>query len=457
MREIGHVLDFHVPDHMSVQVEGVAIDSRTVKKGMLFFALQGERVDGHHFIDEAFQRGACGAVVRKSKFSSSGSYGRGVLISVEDPLEALQNVATHFRKQLSIPVIAVTGTNGKTTTKEMIAAVLETRFRVMKSPGNYNNQIGLALSICDWDRNGEIGVVEMGTNHFGEIHRLCQIAQPTHGVITNIGKGHLEFFGHIEGVSRAKAELLEYLGEKGEAFINGDDIYLYPLKNIVKKTVTYGFSDRCDIRGQMLSEANGSGFSRMRIGKNTLKISVPGQFNLYNGLAAVSVGRQFGISWKEIKKILEGYRPLEKRMEVLRFSEIVILNDTYNANPTSLQEALKVLKTFQKGGRKIVVLGDMLELGKKSKEEHRMIGEWIVDYHVDMFFSYGPEMKSAAEHAKALGFKKVNHYDLKEDLINELLSILQEKDVVLVKGSRGMQMEEVVERLRNILQTGSKE
>ncbi len=456
MGEISHVLNFHLPDFMSVPVEGVAIDSRAVKKGMLFFALQGEHVDGHHFIDDAFQREACGAVVRKNRFSSSGSYGKGFLISVNDPLEALQNVAAHFRKQLDIPVIAVTGTNGKTTTKEMIADVLGTRFRVMKSPGNYNNQIGLALSICGWDQKGEIGVVEMGTNHFGEIRRLCQMAQPTHGVITNIGKGHLEFFGHIDGVTQAKAELLEYLKGKGEAFINGDDIHLYALKHLVKKTVTYGFSEHCDVRGQIL-KVNKSGFSKMKIGKNTINISVPGQFNLYNGLAAVSVGRRFGISWQTIREALEHYRPLEKRMEVLRFSEIVILNDTYNANPTSVQEALNVLQTFQEGRRKIAVLGDMLELGKKSKEEHQMIGEWIVNCKLDIFFSYGPEMKAAAEQAKKSGIKEVNHYDLKEDLINELLSILQEKDVVLVKGSRGMHMEEVVERLKKILHTGSKE
>ncbi len=453
LQEIIHLLGTQSPADAPKQVKGVSIDSRTIQSGMLFFALQGERVNGHDFIDEVFQKGACGAVVEKQRYASIKQNQNDLLIPVEDPLAALQSVAACYRQRLAIPVIAVTGTNGKTTTKEMIAAVLGKRFKVMKSPGNYNNHIGLALSLCGWDRKGEIGVVEMGTNHFGEIFRLCQIAQPTHGVITNVGKGHLEFFKSVEGVSRAKAELLEYLRDSGEVFINGDDPYLYALKNFVKKTVTYGFSDHCDIRAQMLGK-NGLGLPRMKIEEHIVNLPVPGEFNLYNGLAAVSVGKAFGISWEEISEGLDHFQPVNKRMDILQFSDIVILNDTYNANPTSMQEALKALQMIQKEGRKIAVLGDMLELGEMSQEEHRLLGEEIVDCGLDFFFGYGTEMKEAIEYAKSLGYQEAHHYDSKEKIIGALQSLLKNNDAVLVKGSRSMRMEEVVEGLKSHFRTG---
>ncbi|MBN2029937.1 UDP-N-acetylmuramoyl-tripeptide--D-alanyl-D-alanine ligase [bacterium] len=419
---------------------------------MLFFALQGEHADGHDFIDEVFQKGACGAVIQNQRYRSL-KQNQNRLIPVEDPLAALQHVATYCRQQLAIPVIAVTGTNGKTTTKEMIAAVLGTRFKVVKTPGNYNNHIGLALGLCGWDQKGEIGVAEMGTNHFGEIRRLCEIAQPTHGVITNIGKGHLEFFGTIEGVGRAKAELLEYLKNEGKVFINGDDSHLYALRELAHKTVTYGFSDRCDIRAIKL-ETDGAESIQMKIEEHVVHIPVPGEFNLYNALAAVSVGIHFGLSWKEIQDGLDHFQTVNKRMEVIRLSEIIILDDTYNANPSSVHEALQVLRTFQKEGRKIAVLGDMLELGRTSKGEHRTVGQWIADGAVDLFFAYGKEMQEAVASAKSKGFKEASHCNSKEDLIWALRAILRAKDVILIKGSRAMRMEEVVEGLKTHFMAG---
>lgn len=453
--EVADVLDVCLEGEERMVVKGISIDSRTLEKGMLFFAIRGGRFDGHDFVEEAFTRGACGVVVARA-WATTQDRGHDGVLAVEDPLRALQDVASYYRRKLGFPVIAVTGSNGKTTTKEMIAAVLGTKYRVMKSLGNLNNHIGVALSVCAWEKHGEIAVVEMGTNHFGEIRRLCEIARPTHGLITNIGKGHLAFLDDLEGVARAKAELLESLAEGGEAFLNGDDPYLYPLRRIVGKTLTYGFSDACDFRGMDVG-VDGFGFPRMRLGGRKLKLSVPGQHNLYNGLAAAAVGRVFGVPWEDVHAALEGYRPMDKRMEVLQFGGIVVLNDTYNANPTSVHEALSTLTVVKEAKRRVVVLGDMLELGEKSQSEHQSVGEWVVAFGMDGFFAYGPETKVAVERSKVLGMKHAVHFESKIDLLEALIFWLQNGDIVLVKGSRGMQMEDVVEGLREKFQDTTQE
>jgi len=452
--ETAKVLSVPLRGGDSIPVRGVSTDSRTLKKGMLFFALRGERYDGHCFVDEVLAKGACGAVVEQ-KWLSPGRKEK-ILLPVTDSLRALQDVASHYRQKFRFPVVAVTGTNGKTTTKEMISSVLATQYRVMKSPGNLNNHIGVALSVCAWEEGGELAVVEMGANHFGEIRRLCEIVRPTHGLITNIGKGHLEFFTNIEGVVRAKAELLEFLGGEGKTFLNGDDPHLFPLKNIAGEVVTYGFSDRCDLRGEDLG-VDGSGFPRMKVGEATVRIPVPGRHNLYNGLAAAVVGRAFGISWSAIKEGLESCHSMEKRMELLKFGGVTILNDTYNANPSSVPLVLMTLRAMKGVKRRIAVLGDMLELGKRSEEEHRNVGEWVVESGMDVFFCYGMEMGVAAERAKELGINQVRHFNSKSDLVEVLENFLEEGDLVLVKGSRGIEMEEIVEELRRGLHGEAKE
>ncbi len=445
--EIAEVLGAQLFCDGSTRIKRVSIDSRTLKKGMVFFALSGDRYDGHSFLGEVFEKGAAGAVVDEKKVSLN-EYGNGkILLKVADPLRALQDVASYYRRKFNVPIISVTGTNGKTTTKEMIAAVLSTRYRVVKSPGNLNNHIGVALSVCSWSRDDEYAVVEMGANHFGEIYRLCEIARPTHGLITNIGKGHLEFFGSEEGVARAKSELLQFLGNNGKAFLNGDDQYLFHLRDLVRDTVTYGFSNRCDIRAYDLG-ADESGFPSMKVGEKKIKIFIPGRYNLINGLAAAAVGRSFGISWEAIQKSLESYRPMKKRMEVIELSGTTIINDTYNANPVSVQHALSALSDMKKIRRKIVVLGDMLELGKSSETEHKKIGELIAELGIDIFFSYGAEMEAASKRAKELGVDVVEHFDSKTELGARLQQIIKEDDGILVKGSRGMKMEEVVEMLQ---------
>jgi UDP-N-acetylmuramoyl-tripeptide--D-alanyl-D-alanine ligase len=445
--EVASALNLPLKKRRNVLASRISIDSRTVEPGALFFALKGERFDGHDFVEEALHQGAVAAVVERIVKGQKDHLENGVLFKVNDSLRALQDLAAYYRRKFIFPVIAVTGTNGKTTTKEMIAQVLSTHYQVMKTEGNLNNHIGVALSIFTWNRNGELAVVEMGTNHFGEIRRLCEIALPTHGVITNIGKGHIEFLRDEAGVARAKTELLEALTDKGLAFINGDDKYLKPYLRHVGKTITFGFGKNCDLVGQDAG-LDRFGFPKMEVEGQPIRLSVSGRYNLYNALAAIAVGRVFGIPWNEIQEKLWRFHPVDKRSEVLHFAGISIVNDTYNANPSSVEQALLLLRDMVGIQRRIVVLGDMLELGKTSGIEHGQIGKLVASLGIDAFYSTGSSMRKAALAAQKAGIKRAEWFKSKQDLCKALLPFLRDGDGVLVKGSRDMKMEDVVEEIR---------
>jgi UDP-N-acetylmuramoyl-tripeptide--D-alanyl-D-alanine ligase len=447
LKEVAHVLGSHSNMEMTIPVNGVSIDTRSLREGMLFFALKGEHCDGHQFVNDALHKGACGAVVINDYLNRPDIPPNNALIAVHDTLQALQDLASFYRKQFDFPVIAVTGTNGKTTTKEMISAILCNQYCVMKNPGNYNNHIGLALSILQWKKEGEIAVLEMGTSNFGEISFLCEIAQPTHGVITNIGKGHLLLFGDEDGVLNAKAELLTYLAKKGVAFLNGDDPRLATVRDMAYKTIMYGFQDQWDVRG--IEEAyDKNGFPSMSVHGEHIQLSIPGKVNLYNALGAAAVAIHFNIPWSRIQHALENFKGFDKRMQVIRIHGLYILNDSYNANPTSMANAFEAFQSIRRLNRKIIILGDMLELGEKSKEEHKRLGKIVYDLRFDTFFAFGSQMRIAADVCGRLG-GKVFHFNSKEKLIETLLGYLKEGDGVLVKGSRGMNMDEIVTALMN--------
>jgi UDP-N-acetylmuramoyl-tripeptide--D-alanyl-D-alanine ligase len=444
LQEISKILDTHFYGNDKIPIEGVSIDTRTLKPGMLFFALSGEHSDGHNFVDQAFKQGACGAVVKPD---SSTFKENNRLFKVDEPLKALQDIATVYRKKFEFPVIAVTGSNGKTTTKEMISSILETQFRVNKTPGNLNNHIGVALSICSFSSHDEIAVLEMGTNHFGEIFRLCEIANPTCGLITNIGKGHLEFFKDLSGVARAKSEILHFLGKEGIAFLNGDDPYLITKRQSVNKSIMFGFSEECDIQGKEAS-INSSGFPEMKVDGELIQLSFPGIHNLYNALAAIAIGRWFSITIKEIAEVLRIFKPIGKRMNMIQLHGMFVIDDTYNANPSSVYEAIQTLTDLLNVKRRIVVLGDMLELGISSYSEHKKIGDILAELNIDAFFGFGKECKIATKYAKNAGMKDSYHFNNLSDLVSALKLWVREGDGILVKGSRGMKMEEVVDMLK---------
>ncbi len=426
-------------------LKGISIDSRNIESGMLFWAIKGDRYDGHDFVQSALDKGACGAVVHQD-FQLPNAEN---LIHVEDTLNALHSLANDYRKRLGIPVIAITGTNGKTTTKEMLVSILKTTMKTATSQGNFNNHIGVPLSILTWPDDAEIGVLEMGMNHLGEINTLCQIAEPTHGIITNIGKGHLEFLKDVAGVAKAKGELLEYLNSKGTAFLNGDDEWLITMRNLILNSVLFGFSDSCSVQATDIE--NSTEAITFKVQNESIWMPVIGEYNVSNALAAIAAARHFKISWDHIRLGLENFEPVQQRMQIIQAGNIQIINDVYNANPTSMKNALMTLNEFPVNGRKIAVLGDMAELGQVSEAEHIRIGQLVKELNLDGFWSYGPLMQYAFHESQRVGFTNTHHFENHKDLTEHLLSNIQKGDVILIKGSRSSRMETVVSLLESDL------
>ncbi|MDP1678233.1 MAG: UDP-N-acetylmuramoyl-tripeptide--D-alanyl-D-alanine ligase [Bacteroidota bacterium] len=433
-------------------ISGVSTDSRAVKKNDLFFALKGEKFDAHEFIDSVVKAEAVAIVVHREWARKNDKYFRTfpcVFAIVNDTTVAFGELARIYRRKFDIPVIAIGGSNGKTTTKEMVNAVLRTTYNVLSTEGNLNNHIGVPQTLFRLTSKHDVAVVEIGTNHFGEVKYLCEIAEPTHGLITNIGKEHLEFFGDEDGVAKEELELFNYLNSHhGIAFVNCDDRYVETGSKKLKKQVSYGMMSKADIRAKKIhtNELGQSKFEIVWQKKNILysvSLEVPGLHNVMNALAASAVGLTLRVKAKKITEALEHFSSTSKRMEVLPKNGITILNDTYNSNPDSVIVALKTLTLFNTNAKKIVVLGDMRELGEASKREHTNIGVIVAEMKFNHLFTVGPFSKYTSE---AFG-STAKHFESKDELSNELRKILKPGDVVLVKGSRGMKMEDIVYQL----------
>ena len=447
----------------SSSARGVSTDSRSVSGGQIFFALRGENFDGHKFVSDAIAKGASCAVVERKWLDQNRDYAQTLpLVVVENTVTALGQLARIHRRKFDVPVVAVGGSNGKTTTKEMVARVLGKKMKVLKTAGNHNNQIGVPLTLFQLSRSHEAAVVEIGTNQPGEIARLCEILLPTGGLITNIGREHLEFFRNIAGVGKEEGALFEFLGaNNGTAFVNKDDDFVVALSSSVKRRFTYGFtanrSLRRDMAGRLFGfDAAGRGLFEMKYKRKTelVRLGVPGIHNAFNAAAAAAVGFYFGVSAREIKKALESYRSIEKRMELLKIGGVTILNDTYNSNPDSVTAAVRWLSMVTSSGRRIVALGDMLELGKAAAREHREVGKKIAKQKFDYLLTYGNLAREIAVAADSR--LKAESFEDKSKLIERLMGLVAPGDVVLVKGSRGMKMEEVVNTLAEKLKAGAR-
>ena len=447
---VDHVREQNFDGVWGKRLRGVSTDSRMVKQGDVFFAIRGNRFDGHTFVREAFSRGCIAAVVEES-FAHENSLEPGApLLFVKDSVKALGGFARWYRRKFDVPLIAVTGSNGKTTTKEMVAAVLSEKFTVLKTEGNLNNHIGVPMTLFRLEKKHQAAVIEMGTNHFGEIEYLCSVAEPTHGLITNIGRAHLEFFGDVEGVAKAKGELFEWLGSHGLGFVNADDPLVLEKSKRLRKKFTYGLTGkRVNVKGRFLG-LNRWVQPRFSVGGHPLprpfsvQLRTCGTYAAENALAAAAVGIHFGVNARKIKSALESFRARSKRMEVLKVQGVTILNDTYNANPDSVLAALKTLALMECKGKKIVVLGDMLELGEVSEREHRSIGREIQSLQLEYVLTYGSDASViVAESHVPYAF----HFEEKSMLIAHLEELVAPGDIVLVKGSRGMKMEDVVVHL----------
>jgi UDP-N-acetylmuramoyl-tripeptide--D-alanyl-D-alanine ligase len=434
---------------------GVSIDSRTISDGELFFAIRGDKFDGHDFLDNALVKGS-GAVVDSVPENVPGDK---VVIRVNDTLRSMQDLAHFLRMRLDVPVVAITGSNGKTTTKEMVYAIMSTRFRTLKNQGNLNNHIGLPLSLMKLGRDDEAIVLEMGMNAQGEIRRLCEIAVPTHGVITNIGPAHVGRLGSYEAVRDAKLEILEGLSA---AVVNADDDFLVKGINMAKEyngqVTSFAIDNDAHVTAKNIKMTeNGSRFvlDVKDIGAVPVNLHLYGRFNIYNALAAAAVCSTLRIKIDEIKRALETLSGSPMRFEISRAGGVTLINDAYNANPASVEESLKEAVRLGAGNRVAVVLGDMHELDDFAEIAHRGIGQVVSEIGVDVFLAVGDMMRLAGEECV-----KLRLHDNKPEVFmfkdirsagKKIMDILAPGDTVLVKGSRAMAMEKIIGDIVNAL------
>jgi UDP-N-acetylmuramoyl-tripeptide--D-alanyl-D-alanine ligase len=444
-----------VPDRL---VEGFSIDSRSLVRGQLFFAIRGPRFDGHQFVGQAFDRGAAGVVVDEAFYATAPVDWRPALLAVADTRGALQTLAREVRRQWGKRLVAVTGSTGKSTTKELIAAILSQRFRVLRSPGNLNNDFGLPLALLGLEPEDDVAVMELAMSAPGEISRLARLAEPEIGVVTNVAAAHLQFFDSVDSIALAKRELIDYLATRGEgavAILNEDDERVRKFaEGFPGRVLTFGFSENADVRAAAVIADK----ARISVIKGVtpkwtadFTLPLPGRHNVANALAAIAVSTVFDILPEDVAAALASFQNLHQRSEIFTLpGDVTVINDCYNSNPLAMERMLEALAEWPASHRRIVVAGEMLELGPTSPELHRDVGrkcasngaDWVVAVQGDAQFiaegavdggipplhvRFFPEAKSAGEFCQTL---------------------IAPGDVILVKGSRGVHLETVIEVLK---------
>jgi len=425
--------------------QGYSIDSRTIRAGELFFAVKGERFDGHDYVSAALERGAVAAVVRQDQWHRYSWTER--TLQVDDTLVALQTLATAIRKLWGKPVVGITGSMGKTTTKDAIAHVLASRWRVLKSEGNFNNHFGLPLMLLKLEPEHDVAVIEMGMSHAGEIRALAKIAQPEIGVVTNVAPVHLEFFDSIAGIARAKYELIESLPANGTAVLNADDEYVSQFGRDFKgKVICYGMHAMADVRAENVQErgAEGSEFDVVAAGVRAVaRLPLVGAHNVSNALAAVAVGLAQGMKLTEAVAALATLAPADKRGQVLQLGNITVINDCYNSNPKALDAMVEALATIA-AKRRIVVAGEMLELGPMGEDLHRRSGQQIANHHIDVLLGVRGQTRAMVDAASHAGMR-AEFVATPEEAGEWLAREARDGDVILLKASRGVKLEKAFE------------
>lgn len=422
----------------------ISTDSRTLERGDFFIALNGVNFDGNHFAKEAFRKGAIGAIITKMARKGIGRN----LVLVRDAVKALGEIAAYHRRRFDIPLICVTGSNGKTTTKEMIWKVLSSRYNVLKNEGTRNNQIGVPQTLLKLKKGHEVCVLELGTNHKGEIRLLSGIAQPTIALITNIGPSHLEHLGTLKDVFRAKTEMLDSLAEGGELIINGDDKFLSGIRDRRFRIHKFGLGRSNDFRATGLT--TGPGRIRFLLnGKKEFELNLIGLHNVTNALAAIAAGSCLGVSQKAMRESLRDYRPSGLRLNLKKVKGINIINDSYNSNPLSMKCALDALKAYP-ARAKWVVSGDMLELGRSARRFHEILGVNIARSGARGLLTLGRLSRYTFREAGRHGMARENlwHCSDHSEMAGILNRVAQKGDAVLIKGSRSMRMEKVAQILK---------
>lgn len=438
--------------------DGVSINSRNISADNLFVAIKGEKHDGHLFIKEVLQKGCRGFLVSESQskafFLENPKAPGVVFIEVKDTIKALGDMASFNRKRSHVQVIGITGSNGKTTTRKMITAVVGRSFPTLSSHGNFNNHIGLPLTLLGLNPDHRCAVLEMGANHSGEIAYLTRICRPDIAVVTNVGPAHLEGFGSLEGVVSAKGELLEHMATDGVAVLNAEDDRVVSMaRRAPGQILYYGISKKAHVQASNIVQGEGKTYFRLQMPGQQLDmcIQMPGSFMVLNALAAACVGYYLGVEASEIKEALEkDFKPAPSRLNIFETQDgIRVIDDTYNANPVSMAAALEVLNSLKGQHRAIFVAGDMLELGKHAPDLHKKIGEMAAFLKISRLYAAGVHAEKVMEGAKSKGMAKKNIFmGTKEEILSELKKQLRTGDWVLLKGSRGMGMEQIVEGLK---------
>ena len=427
-----------LPDLSISEFTGITIDSRKVEPGDIFLALKGENTDGHEFIEQAHQGGASMALVEKITETSTPVF------QVPSTRQFLNDLAIAHRKNLTCPLIGITGSNGKTTTKDLLSHVLSGSMNVMATKGNFNSTIGVPLSLFECSPDTEIAIIEMGASMQGEIEYICNIAQPNMGLITNIYEAHLEYFGDIEAVAKTKSALFSSLPESGTAFINKDDNYISNM-TVPCNRVEYSLTSPADYRGNWVNDVS---YKTLMVNDTHVNLHIPSKAMGMNALAVFAIASQLGMDPITIAAQIKSFQTPTGRGDIVKIQDVMVINDSYNANLESARSGINNLASLYMGKRKIAVIGDMLELGNMEKEHHQALGKYLSEKKVDAVFAYGDLTRYTI---LAMNGAAVFHqfYENKTTLLTELKDFLKMGDTIYLKGSRGMKMEEIITGLQS--------
>lgn len=430
-------------------VDDVVIDSRIANENNVFVAIIGESLDGHNYMQAAYEKG-CKTFIKNQSNSIKLDSSDINLIEVKDTEIALGQIGKYYKEKFDIPYIGITGSVGKTTTRDMVYGAVSSKFNTLKNQRNLNNQLGVPLTLFALNKNHECAVIEMGMSGFNEIEYLANIVNPKIGVISNIGLSHIERLGSQEGILQAKMEITANFDENSTLIVNGDDKFLFTLKNKnhVYKLKTFGFNKDNDIYcdGYDMSEDSITFTCIIDGNKEEVFIPTVGEHNIYNAMAAIQVGLTLGLTLEEIKSGLKNFKATGMRQDIIKNAKMTIINDTYNASPDSMNAALKILGRYKE--RKVAILGDMFEMGEHAEYGHRLVGKSVAN-NADVLITIGKDSDFIGKEAIKEGFNNsnVHHFYTKEDAISKLDDLINIEDAILVKASRGMKLEKIVEYL----------
>lgn len=445
LAEVLQVTNAETDSAAEIFFEGVTTDSRKITGGTLFVALKGENFNGEDFAQDALKKGAAAVLVSKN-FDKNID---GVIIKVDDTLTAYRQIAGAWRDRFDIPIVAVTGSNGKTTTKDLVAAALNSLGNVQKTSGNFNNEVGVPMTLLELNDKHKAAVVEIGMRGLGQIETLAQVVKPTIGIVTNVSEAHIELLGSIENIARAKGELVEAIQAGGTIILNADNVHTVGMKDLVRdgvKILTYGLENEADfVAKNILIGSVSTEFTLSFRGKEyDFEIPMLGRHNVSNALAAIAAGYAVGLSVPEVQRGFSTLTTTKMRFEVIRRDGLTIINDAYNASPASMRVAIKTTSEIY-NGKLIAVLGDMLELGDISERVHREIGAFLAENKFDTLITLGELGRFIAAGAREAGLKNIYSFDTHEDAAKKILELVRDGDTILFKASHVMHMEKIIE------------